>query len=73
LAGRINAGLYFSISTAIRAWVISPDPMRFNITTAFAPARGGENQIKCAAFVDGRVFNFANQYGQAQSEQKASR
>jgi hypothetical protein len=44
-----------------------------NITIIFAPATGGENQIKCAAFIDGSVFNFANQYGTAQKKPEASR
>jgi hypothetical protein len=44
-----------------------------SINIISAPAGGGKNPIKCAAFVDGRVFNFANQYDRAQSEQEASR
>jgi hypothetical protein len=46
-----------------------PKGSGFTITNVFAPAGGGINPTKFAAFVDGRVFNFANPYGQSQSEQ----
>jgi hypothetical protein len=46
--------------------------VRFHHHQRLCAVNRREKSEKCAAFVDDRVFNFANQYGQAQNKQAAS-